>query len=253
MDLNKKIKLKNFPLNLIVLIASLIVILLTTSFVVAEQTGPDSINITGNETKLALPGVEVNISGGYISSLNITASIQNPRWKAFVGWVFGLFTLDNSNGSTIYDWQLATISGNVYATRNDTLVQWDQIKCANSDILESENIILNHSNPNDNLTATFSGNTHDDFYVGTTHILSDSCPSLYTYINDTSQNESFQEVVLFDGVDYLSPGNLIYTTILEDSIEGYDGNKYDFQMIVPERGNSDWEGATAYYLYIELV
>jgi hypothetical protein len=46
--------------------------------------------------------------------------------------------------------------------------------------------------------------------------------------------------------------SIIYATILENDLAGYDGQTYDFQMLVPENGSQGFTGATAYYLYVEL-
>ena len=46
--------------------------------------------------------------------------------------------------------------------------------------------------------------------------------------------------------------NIVFAAKIEDGIAGYDGADYDFQMIVPENGDSGFAGSTAYYLYVEL-
>ena len=53
-------------------------ILTLSALVAATPTGPSSINVTANESKALTGGQEVNISGGIISKINITASVQNP-------------------------------------------------------------------------------------------------------------------------------------------------------------------------------
>lgn len=215
------------------------------SFVVATPTGPDSINITSNTTKATTPGQIVNISGGYVSKLNITASVQNPHWKAFAGWINGKFTLDDSSGSTIYDWSLTSVGGEVYATRKSSTVTWGSIGCANAGNIDAEDTALEQSGE-DNITATFSGLNSQTFVVAGTPITAASCSAINTYVNNASQSSSFEEVILYDS------SNLVFATILEADATGYDGNTYDFQMIVPENGNETWTGATAYYLYVEL-
>lgn len=216
------------------------------SFVMAVPSGPDTVNVTSNETKSANAAQEVNISGGYIATLNLTATVQNIKWKAFVGWINGMFTLDDSAGSTIYDWQLTTISGEVYATRSSSSVTWSGITCSTPSDLENENIVLSHSGIDDNITATFDDTTHSAFSVGSSVINANSCRTLNTYVNNVSQDDEFEEVILDDG------SSLIYATILEQDIPGFDGNDYDFQMIVPENASIYFNSATPYYLYVEL-
>lgn len=212
----------------------------------SEPTGPDNINFISNESGGGVSGKKVNISGGVIATMNLSTTVQNSRWKAFVGNVTGSFTLDDAEGSTIYDWSLSVTTGRVYSTRNETTPAWTSIACANEANLEEENQEMNHTNPGDNITATFDDTTHSAFYVGPTFISDNSCPTLNTYQNDASQDSVFEEMALYDTT------NIIYATILEDDVDGFDGNPYDFQMIVPENGGESFEGSTAYYLYVEL-
>jgi len=236
----------DFKVNFLLVIISIILLL---SLVAAAPNGPDSITLNSNVTSTPTASKIINISGGYIASINISATVQNPRWKAFIGYVSGSFTLDDAIGSSIYDWTISSITGKVFATRNSTSVTWANINCSNFTTLNQENINLNHTNPNDNLTRTFNlttGATHDLFYVGTRLISSNTCPTLNTYVNNATQDTDFQEIALYDG------HNIVYTTIIENRTVGYNGQNYDFQMIVPEVGLSGFSGSTGYYLYVEI-
>ncbi|MEM0465787.1 MAG: hypothetical protein QXW97_03770 [Candidatus Pacearchaeota archaeon] len=237
-------------LLIITLIYIFIFFILNQDFInAATPSPPDVVNISSNTTKPAVSSKMINISGGYIANVNITATTQNTRWKAFVGHVIGRFTLQDSTGSQIYDWSLITSTGRVYATRNSSSPVWTSINCSNVTTLTEENIKMEHTNPNDNLTATFNiteGAIHGSFISAGRLINNNTCPVLRTYVNNVSQNSNFTEVALYDGV------NIIYASLLENDVTGYNGQKFDFQMIVPENGNSTWSGATAYYLYVEL-
>jgi hypothetical protein len=220
--------------------------LFLSSLVIATPTGPSNINVTSNETKTSTAGQMVNISGGYISKLNITASVQNPHWKAFVGWIDGKFTLDDASGSTLYDWTLSTIGGEVYATRASGVANWGTISCADATEITAEDTSLNHT-AEDNITSTFtSASNSATFVVAGTTITAGACSAINTYVNNVTQATKFEEVILHDTSD------IIYATILEEDETGYDGSAYDFQMLVPEVALETWTGSTAYYLYVEL-
>lgn len=230
----------------------LIGILLTTfslMFVVAvDPAGPSGFLSTENRTSAALNAQMINISGGTIAVMNLTANVQNPRWKAFIGQVVGAFSLDDATGSTIYDWTLSTVTGRVYTTRASGAIGWSSIACATTTELETENVAMSHSNADDNITATFDDTTHSNFYVGSVLIAQNTCThTLNTYINSGSQDTDFEEIVLEDGST-----NIVYATILEENVVGYDGSAYDFQMIVPENGAPGFSGTTPYYLYVEI-
>ena len=214
--------------------------------------GPSDVTIVSDSTKQDLPSQIVNTTGGSISVVNITGIIQNPRWKAFVGNVTGTFVLSDSADNRIYDWDLINITGKVYATRKTDTVSWPSISCASVGQVATENADMFHTKPEDNLTATFRDSTHGAFYVGAVSFSENQCGfSLDTYVESQSQSGLFEEILLHDQT-IGGNGGMVYTTILEQDQVGFDGNTYDFQMIVPEVGSSGWTGSTAYYLYVEI-
>lgn len=223
------------------------VILLSMNFVFAAPVNPDSWNQYGSETKAEADPLNVTISGGVIAKFNLTATVQNPRWKAFVGEVIGKFTLDGGAGSTIYDWTLNAVSGRVYASTSDAIT-WSSIACATGPDLEAENTAMSHTGASDNITATFRKSTHDTFFVGATSFAENDCDyALNTYDNGgVDQDALFDEVALSDG------SNIVYATLISDDSIGFDGGNYDFQMIVPENGAAGFTGATPYYMYVEI-
>jgi hypothetical protein len=223
----------------------------------ADPVSPDDIDLIRNVTKNATTAEFVNISGGRIAVLNVNATIQNPRWKAFVGNVTGKFTLDDPEGSTVFDWTISSITGRIYATSNYSALSWSTTNCSNITHLENENYRFNHTRADDNITKTFnatyndtSGKTvsggHQPFHVAGRYMPANTCPTLNTYESSNPQDTDFEEVALYDG------NNMIYAVILEDDETGYNDNSYDFQMIVPESGLPAADIVTAYYIYVEI-
>jgi hypothetical protein len=235
-------------------VLSLVSLIFLSAIISAVPTGPSFVNVTSNVTKAATAASMINISGGYIATLSMNMSVQDPKWKAFLGNISSSFTLSDAVGSTIYNWASASNTGRVYATRNSSITNWATINCSNRTTIENENqaMILNSSTaPSDNITQTFNmtpGNTQ--FFVGSVSITANSCPTLLTYVNNATQTSTtfFQEVPLFT-----SPGNLIYETPIQNPAPvGYNGQNWNFQMLVPENGTVGFNSATAYYLYVEL-
>jgi hypothetical protein len=215
----------------------------------ATPVGPNNVVSVSNETYSSTASAAFfNISGGYIAALNLTANVQNHRWKAFVGWVNGKFSLSDQGGATIYDWTLSVTTGRVYSTRDSSTIEWASIACANrATNLATEEIAMFHTNNSgDNITRTFQMGTHDPFWVAGHSFSANQCPTLNTYIGNVSQDNSFEEMALYDST------SIIYATILENDLAGYDSQTYDFQMLVPENGSQGFTGATPYYLYVEL-
>jgi hypothetical protein len=240
---------KNLAQGMLFIVA-VILIITGTIETMAAPTGPTITFIT-NETKQPSNAAIINTSGGSISTVFLNATTQNVRWKAYVGNVTGTLTLDDASDNTLFDWTLTDVDGEIYATRFGGAINWSGINCSNSTHIDLENFALNHTNKDDNLTATFNAQTHSGFYVGTRQILPNTCYSIHTYVNNTAQSSQFEELVLYDGTNTTN-GNVIYATPLEQNQYGFDSGLYDFQMIVPEVGLSTWSSSTAYYFYAEL-
>jgi len=223
-------------------------LILLVPFIYAAPSGPIIYSIR-NETITPSSAALVNTSGGSITTMVLNATTQNLRWKAYVGNVSGTLTLDDANSNTIFDWTMANVVGEVYATRAATSISWASINCSTVENITNEELAINHtSNPDDNISATFAEQNHASFYVGNVLIPSDDCFSLHTYQNDSAQTTDFEEILLHDST------NMVYATILENDELGYDPNQtFDFQMIVPERGIPGWSSSTAYYFYVELI
>ena len=233
---------------------------------------PDGVTVTilGNSTKSAVAGgfanftgndsTQPNRAGGFIFTMNITGKNQNLRWKAFVGNVSGRLTLDDAAGATIYDWTQSTLSGKVFSTRGSTTVNWSGVGCAHNNITEEENRLLNHSSKDDNISATFSALTNKAFTVGVKSIAANQCKTLNIYLNSTANAlDTFEESLIYDqnasGFNGSGDiGHVVFTQTLEVNSRGYSNNSnYSFQMLVPERGESSWQGSTPYYFYVELT
>ncbi len=252
-----KLKLFNWKKinNILTLMTILIILFLISYISAANPQGPDVLNSISNSTKGDVTGKIFNVSGGNISKSNLSAVLKDTRWKAFVGNVSGSFTLDDAASQTIYDWTLSSIMGIIYTTRNSSTPSWANINCTDNTTirrqqLENENINLEHSNADDNITATFDNFNHPSFTAAANTIQANVCPVARPYINSSAQSTSFNVTVLYDNT------NLIFAAHLETDQYGYSGDTtnrtYDFQMIVPENGNSSWTSSTAYYLYIQL-
>ena len=253
-------------------------ILTAISYVYAVPVGP-TVTTISNSTKAAAGATKVNASGndttypnkagGFIFTINLNSEQQNSRWKAYVGNVTGTLTLDDAGGYSIYDWSITTaLTGEVYATRASGSINWTNINCSYANATYWENVALNHTNPNDNISATFDGADNSEFYVGNVLINASTCPTTNIYVNASAPtNDNFEEVLLYDGNrgNYAQGGvnetnntnfrNILYVSIIEQNADGYRGQlgeTYDFQMIVPEVGLDSWTSSTAYYFYVEL-
>ncbi len=231
--------------------SKLLPILVLLALTVQALAAPTGLDIVFNQTVTppVAPAGSLTTAGGSFTTLVLNVTMQNPRWKAYVGNITGRLTLDDANQNTIYDWTLSTITGEVYASRNAS-IDWSSVECANSSTILAEESALNITDSKeDSINNTFNQTIHKGFYVGYTYIQNSTCRAIATYVNDSkqpaSENADFQLVLLQSG------STLIYATLLEQDALSYDPNKtFDFQMIVAENEYSST--GTTYYFYAEI-
>jgi hypothetical protein len=211
-----------------------------------QPSGPTSYENVSSESPLPSIGQVINTTGGTITTINFEATTQNPRWKGFVGNASGSFALMDASNFSLYDWSLASVQGEIYATRNESIIDWNSVACANAaNILAEETTLGFTPSDEDNINRTFNMTTHDSFYAGDTFIAANSCYSTYLNVNGTYQTTDFQELLLYYN-------NLIYVALVEDEQRGFDNQSYDYQMILPENTDQGKPSET-YYFYIELI
>lgn len=227
---------------------ALALIMVAAAVFAAEPHAPQEVIIIANHSQNITPGSLLNTSGGTITEMNLTATTQNYRWKGFVGNISGSLALLDSSSNALKTWPMSTITGEIYATRNSTALDWINIQCADNSIITAEetNLSITASSV-DSIRNTFDTKVHDAFYVGYAEIAENTCNTTALNVNNTEQSTYFQEVLLSDGQ------NLIYTSILENSTYGFNNASYDFQIIVAEHANQGEMPRIPYYFYVELV
>jgi len=184
--------------------------------------------------------------GGNLTQLNIYGYTTTQSWQGYYGNVSGTIQLADSDDKTLYNWSVITPNGEVYATRAFD-ANFAVISCAGlSDISSEETLMGQDAGDADSLSNTFDLKSHPSFFVGSVEILLNNCSSANLFASGGEQSSSFYEVLLKDD------SNIIYTSILEKNQQGFDGNYYDFEMIVLENGHDADISSTPYYFYIEF-
>jgi len=224
--------------------------LLSISFVFALPSGPNSaITPVSSSRYTAATGKTTSAIAGNVTEINFNATTITQTWQGYFGSVTGTIVLGNSNNKTLYDWNLASPQGEIYATRYASTPSWAGIRCANATEIGAEHTFSGATaTAVDRLANTFIASTaFTTFYVGATSIASGaSCYAANMYNNTGAQTAKFSEVILSDTT------NIIYTALLEQNAMGFDGSTYDFEMIVAENGHLTDTSTTTYYFYLEL-
>ncbi|MBD3164326.1 hypothetical protein GF323_03935 [Candidatus Woesearchaeota archaeon] len=270
---------------------------LTLAIVYAEnKVEPSKMttwNYISNETNLYPNATRRNYTRGFIHTVNIEEQAPTLKWLAFVGNITGSFALQDSDGYSVYEWDVATTRGEIYATKEGSLPAgqtgpddggtgvnddypdqggiplWESMECANAGNISAEEVWFNHTIASgaraneDSYSSTFttSFSLQSNFYVGESVEIStgDTCYGMNLKRNDTETANYWEELVLMDGT-YETEANdvlqwdLTYVSLIENNTAGYrNGTTYDFQILLPQSGLEGDQPNVAYYFYIELI
>ncbi len=215
---------------------------------------------------------------GNVTNINLVGITVTQTWQGYYGNVSGKITLDDSSGNTMYEWNLTSPEGEVYATTASS-ISWanGNIRCYNYSLGSGSGYVTLTtletslglaSDSVDGVSETFVNTTggagtymHDSFYVGDNFIKGDdtkACPRVYLFNeNETNRHgtgaaatqRQFQEVLLYA----TASNSLIYTSILdEEDLKGFNDRPWDFEMLVGEDGHRGNTSTTNYYFYVEL-
>ncbi len=182
-----------------------------------------------------------------ITTLLLNAIQQDPHWKAYVGNITGTLTLQDAANNTIYDWSgLVAPTGEVYASTNGSL-DFSTVACAAAGTVSTAQTAMNMTGSDpDSIGNTFNSTNHTATTVAGT--LLNGCNMTSLYVNNASQGKNssadYQEFLMQD-----AGSNLVYVAIINDNKVGYNGQTYDFEMLVAE---SHVAAPHTYYFYMEL-
>jgi len=225
-------------------------IMLYSALVIALPTGPDTLDNQGsergNESKDA---IAIEAAAGNVSEVDVNFSQITTGWQGYFGNITGNIVLTDASGDTFYNWSgLGTLSGEVYASRNNDIT-WTGINCTNATEFINENAFVSKaaSEP-DSVTTTFDQVNHPLFQVGDLTFPANTCNSTNGFVNGVMSATDYYEMILAD-----TDGDIVYATIIDEDQTGFDGDANDFQFIVAENGNeTESSTSTTYYFYIEL-
>jgi hypothetical protein len=218
---------------------------LTVFLLQIVMAAPDPMGATltpGNSSRGTNPAAtQVSAQAGNVSQLNIDQTRITDIWQGFFGNVSGQIVLEDSGGHNFYDWTSTTTTGEVYASRN-TVSSWATINCTNSTQWQTEETALHiPAAATDGINETYSSTAHTAFDVGTRTM--SGCRSTRPY-NNLGVAGAFWNVMLnSDGT------NVVYTSLIADNQDAFDGSKVDFEVLVPTDKST---GTAQYYFYVEL-
>lgn len=216
------------------------IVMLYSVFVLADPIGADLTRGADSRRVDASVGSQT-ANAGNVTQLDIDQVKITQIWQGFYGNISGTITLDNADNDTFYDWSMATISGEIFATRT-AVSSWSSVNCSTSAELQAEETSLGITNTwSDSINETFDSTSHPDFFVASRNMT--TCYSTQAY-NSGGTGEFWNVMLNTDAT------NVVYTTIISDDGDGFNGDSWDFELLVPT--NYSASGVATYYFYAEL-
>ena len=259
-----------------------------TTALSVDPSKPSSMEITSNTTNAYPQGSLINKTRGYIYTVTVNESQPSRKWAGYVGNINGEYALQDASGNALYDWDIVTITGELYATKEgpDTskneqqdpyaggIPLWTNMTCATLSQLEHEQAVFNHSSTDEDAylnTFDHEGFTNPGFYAGEQQVTdtdtwntteSSNCYgiNLNQVDSDQPENGNWTQVVLTDGTyQWATAGqseevyDITYAVLLENDTAGFNDVAYDFQILLPQSGLEGTQPIVPYYFYVELI
>lgn len=232
---------------LVVLAAALL--LVTTVLAVTNPQGASWSRLS-NTTKGAASATQIATYGGNISGLNLATHTQTEKWAGYFGNVEGNLTLDDSDGDTMYQWALDSVSGEVLATSNGTTPTWSALVNQTDCTLLEATVT---GTGEDKESATFATGTLSGTFIVAGRDLS-KATSCGTQTYNVTETGAWDEVIVSDAAGSL---NIFTTFIANNSAQNdgsnggcFNGQTCDYQIILPENGSNTIP--TNYFFYVEI-
>mgnify|MGYP001572442383 CR=1 FL=1 len=255
------------------LIATITVALVAIfSVVQAIQPNGGSTTVIRTETAPADTAGNHSAYAGNLTELTIAGFATTQSWQGYFGNVSGAIELSDASGDIIYNWSLSSPQGEVYSSTNSTIT-WTNIQCFNftangtggssgetagATNLKGTNLTVLETRFNiasddvDGVNETFNftqgADGHDAFFTANSQFSASECLMTHVYSPSGSTSNQFEEVLLFEP----ATSSVVFASLLEDSMSGYDNLAHDFEILVLEDGHSSDTSTTTYYFFVEI-
>jgi hypothetical protein len=245
--------------------------LINISLVLAvEPFGANVDNLTStrapSDNATGIPAI-----AGNVTELEITGYSLTQAWQGYFGNVSGTIMLADAGDNVMYNWSLASPQGEIYASTNNS-IEWNYIQCLNfsSDgtygddtdnagntsqhgtnltILEDMFGIASDDVDGVNETFILLGSGHDTFYTNNLEFSEGECRNTQVFSNaGLGEDGKFEEVLLYEP----TTSSVVFASLLNEDILGFDNNPHDFEMLVLENGHLTDTSTTTYYFWVEL-
>ncbi len=257
---------------LIVLTVGLfLALVLHISLVIAVEPFGATVNPLTSERAPEDSAQGVDAIAGNVTELNIFGYTITQSWQGYFGNVTGVIMLADNSDNVLYNWSVASPEGEIYASTNNSII-WNYVQCFNftsdgtytddtsnaggtsqfgTNLTIIENMYNIDSDDVDGVNETFNlyGTGHRTFYTNNLEFSLGECRNTRIFGAGGSQNDGeFEEVLLYEPYSQ----SVIFASLLNENVQGFDDNLHDFEMLVLEDGHQADTSTSTYYFYVEL-
>jgi len=213
-----------------------------------------------------------NATAGNVTELTVFGYSNTQSWQGYFGNVTGTIQLADADDNVMYNWSEASPQGEIYASTNST-IQWQYIQCFNftatgtyeddtsnagdtslygTNLTQLEARFNINASDVDGVDETFNlwgAGTHNNLYINNLQFSEGECRNTRVYSNaSTGEDDKFEEILLYEP----ATKSVVFATILNEDVMGFDDRTHDFEMLVLEDGHGTDTQVTTYYFWVEL-
>lgn len=246
-------------------------------FAVVQPSGATLTQISNQTMAPDAAGSQAAIAGN-VTEMNLYGYTDTQAWQGYYGNVSGTIQLVDGSDNVLYNWSDANPLGQVYSSTNST-IHWLHVQCFNftakgtpgnitdtgetpgltnkkgMNLTQLQNEFGIGANDFDSVNNTFyllgnsSSSVHSTFYTANLEFNGSECQTSRIYDNSgTGVAGHFEEVIQYEP----TTSSVIWTSILNRNLLGFDKKQHDFEMLVPENGHKTNTATTTYYFYVQL-
>lgn len=235
-------------------------------------TGAMGVNVTEiNSTRQdSPPPGKLDGFAGNVTEITTPEGMGTTQaWAGYFGNVTGTIMLADNGDNVMYNWSLSSPEGEIFASTNNSIL-WNHIQCFNftstgtyqdesgnggstnlygTNLTQLEETYGIEYNDLDGVDETFyliGPGTHNTFYVNANEFQEGECYNtrIFDY-SGAGQDNNFEEILLYEPVT----SSVVFASILNENVLGFDNRSHDFEMIVLENGHNTDTNTTTYYFY----
>ena len=246
-------------------------LLIQVSMVLAIQ--PFGANYTIINSTRATPdeAQSIQAQAGNVTEINIFGYSPTQSWQGYFGNITGTIQLADVSDNIMYNWSLASPEGEIYTSTSNS-INWANIQCLNytsdgtyldesgqggttsqhgTNLSQLETLFGIEFDDVDGINETFNligAGTHNLFYTNNLEFQEGECQSTRLFSSaGAGENDKFEEVLLYEPTTQ----SVVFASLLNEDVLGFDGRTHDFEMLVPEDGHGTDTSTTTYYFYEE--